>query len=113
MIDLDSTVSSQFVELNFGTIYIEDETAANIVVGERSIDLFHSPDTFPMVIGDVRINLLRQYGDATETMVLHRYEGQELDKPEATASIDTMDMTDYQQSVAFLYLVGKVMADAS
>lgn len=114
----ESTISGKHLDLSYGDLTIESPEHVNLAVGDRSVDLFLSPNDFPITLDGQRINLCMLYGDESEEMTVQRIDTSGNSfyghgaAVETEASMEVYEMTDYQKTVAFLYLLGDVMNDA-
>lgn len=95
--------------MSYGDLHVGNGSV-NIAAGDRSVDFFLSPNHFPLRIAGESINLWMLYGDKEEQMAVQRLDNSGGSVKEA--KLDVYDMTDYQKTVAFLYLLGVVTNDA-
>lgn len=111
----DGSLRQADVQLSFGDIELASTQAANVVVGDRSIDFFFDPNNFPTSYDGDTINMEMRWTEDSETMVIQRLQRNSNSlysadsRVASSASIDVGEMNDFQKTVAFLYLVGEVM----
>lgn len=109
------SLSQQEVSLSFADIELQSTEAANIVVGERSIDFFFDPNNFPTSYDGDTINMEMRWTEDSQEMVVQRIQRDRSPLYSAdscvasSVSIDVNKMNGFQKTVAFLYLIGKVM----
>lgn len=94
------------VNISEGVVVVE--------VGNRTADMFLDPNHFPMRIDGEKINVKLLYGTEKEELTVQAAPESYVsagphDNWNVEASMETIEMDKYQQMVAFLYLVGKVM----
>lgn len=119
----DSTLDGSNIELSFADLQVKNaepgvngRTASayetvNIAVGERSVDLFLDPNHFPIPVEDTLVNVRMQYSGESTVMNVESVEQHHISEYETLEyySVEVTDCTEYQQMVAFLYLIGVLL----
>ncbi len=126
-IDIDANVLSEsdpWVELEFSELEISDDATGapgyemvHIEVGDETAELLLNPNHFPITVGDTMIGLSMEYTEDSTTMTVGEVERRQPPGPLSTVEYDTLyeesmdvhEMTDYQEIVTFLYLIGRVV----
>lgn len=107
----------QNVIISYDELSVDDASKVRIEAGDYSTEMFLDPNHFPMRIDGDKINVKLLYGHNEQEMTVQRapdsyspagYTGSWSDE----ASMETIEMDEYQRTIAFLYLVGKVTRKA-
>lgn len=101
----DATIKGQHLDFSYADLEIQSPEHVNLAVGDRSVNFFLNPNDFPITVAGERINLCMLYGDNNEEMTVQRVDA------DGGASMDVYSMDDYQKTITFLYLLGKVLND--
>lgn len=110
----DHASIEQHVILSYDELSVEDASQVRIEAGDYSTEMFLDPNHFPMRIDGDKINVKLLYGPDEQELTVQRASASYSptgisDSWGDEASMETMGMTTYQRTVAFLYLVGKVL----
>lgn len=110
----EATISGQHLDISYSDVSIQSPEQVNLTVGDRSINLFLDPNHFPVEVDGTRVNLCMVYDEGRELMTVQSIEpggdvfyGHGAVKRES--SMEVFEMSEYQKTVAFLYLLGDVL----
>lgn len=102
--------------LSYDELSIGDPSRIQIAAANHSTDMFLDPGYFPLQLDDDKINVKLLYGEDEAEMTVQL--APDSYKPQnysglwcREASMETVEMDEYQRTIAFLYLVGKVLDD--
>jgi len=100
--------STSDLTISHGDIKLKSTDATNIAIGERSVDFFFDPNNFPLYCDGEKITISMCWGTEDDILTVER-----CGADSEVETIAVTNMTDYQRTIAFLYLIGKVMPDGN
>lgn len=111
------------IQLDFDSVDVQSTASANIVVGGRSIDFFFDPNNYPIEVDGHTITIEMRWGADSDTLIVKRIQNRKtrvgrndrwMSPNKQTcekASMSIGVLTRRQQSIALLYLIGRVLPD--